>query len=81
MHFSGCHPGLFLDQGNCLTECPDDRPYSYEQSCVSECPKNKPFTHENFCVEECPVDVDDTKNCGNSLSLFSTKPSLLLLVK
>ena len=53
-----------------MTECPQDRPYSYEQSCVSECPKNKPFTHENFCVEECPVDVDDTKSCGNYFFLY-----------
>ena len=70
MYFSGCHPGLLLDEGNCVTECPKDRPYSYEQSCVSECPKNKPFTHEKFCVEECPVDVDDTKNCGNYISFL-----------
>ena len=51
-----------------MAQCPEERPYSYEQSCCTECPQNRPLVDEGICVEECPAERserNDDNICGN----------------
>ena len=56
-----------------LVQCPEARPFSYDQSCVTECPKDRPFADEGVCVEECPLErfeKNENNICGNYYFFF-----------
>ena len=73
---------LFLYEGNCITNCPNDLYYTYDNKCVTICPDNTfKITSNKTCSNNCPENyIKQGKTCLNT-DLLNNKTATSDLIK